>query len=412
MTLSPQLRAMLGVARSAAWIAGIQAINFLVPLAALPFLVRGLGVDQFSLYAVLMACAAFFVIFVDFSFNVTGPLRVRGAVAEGGLGALVLDSLLLKGGLILPASAVFLVVAMAVGAGALGAVLALAYGLTVTLSPRWVVYSLGRLGAYALLSGASRLAWLGVVIWRVRAPEDLSLLLALSVSAQAVTLLGSFALVWPRGGSEASVGRATRILREDLGQFGAIVATAAGRELNLVILSAFAAAPEVAGYALADRVRVLMVGLVAPVTQALYLAIVGGSGREAGFRGPASLLVLLAAAAGGAFVFVLAGPVVAVLGGGELAGAVPVLRVLCLLPFLTGLSAILGANTLLAEGRGDAYAASQMAVAALGVPLTVLAIARGGAVGAAWAAVALEAMLALVYALALRRAGLMQRVLR
>ena len=129
----------------------------------------------------------------------------------------------------------------------------------------------------------------------------------------------------------------------------------------------------------ADRVRVLMVGLVAPVTQALYLAIVGGSARE--IRGPASLLVLLAAAGGGALVFALAGPIVLALGGGELPGAVPVLRVLCLLPFLTGLTAILGANTLLAEGRGDAYAASQIAVALLGVPLAVLAMVQGGAGG-------------------------------
>jgi O-antigen/teichoic acid export membrane protein len=178
-----------------------------------------------------------------------------------------------------------------------------------------------------------------------------------------------------------------------------------------VILSVLVTAPEVASYALADRVRVLMVGLVAPVTQALYLAIVGGE-RGAGVRGPASLLVLLAAAGGGALVFALAGPIVLTLGGEALHGAVPVLRVLCLLPFLTGLTAILGANTLLAEGRGDAYAASQMRVAVLGVPLTMLAIAQAGAVGAAWAAVALEAALALLYALALRRSGLLARVLR
>ena len=153
-----------------------------------------------------------------------------------------------------------------------------------------------------------------------------------------------------------------------------------------------------------------MVGLVAPVTQALYLAIVGGSAREV--RGPASLIVLLAAAGGGAVVFALAGPIVQALGGGALPEAVPVLRILCLLPFLTGLTAILGANTLLAEGRGDAYATSQIAVALLGMPLAVLAIAGGGAVGAAWAAVAMEAGLALGYGLALRRSGLMARVLR
>ena len=50
-----RLRLLVGLARSAAWIAGIQAVNFLIPLAALPFIVRGLGVEQFSVYAVLMA---------------------------------------------------------------------------------------------------------------------------------------------------------------------------------------------------------------------------------------------------------------------------------------------------------------------------------------------------------------------
>lgn len=407
-------RALAGVARSAAWIAAIQAVNFLVPLAALPFLVRGLGVGQFSLYAVLMACAACLAIFADFSFNVTGPIRAGRARAEGRLAALLLDATLLKAALVVPAGAVFLLAAMAVaGAGPLDAALALGHGVLLTMTPRWLVYGLGRLGPFALLSAGSRLAWLGVVAWQVREPGDLTLVLAASALAQGATMAGSFVLVWPGGGgARPGLRGPARMLGEDLGQFGAILAASGARELNLLMLSAFAPAPDVASYALADRMRLLMVGLVAPVTQAIYLAIVGGNGRETGFRGPASLLVLVASAAGGALVFALAGPVVQVLGGGEVPGAVPVLRVLCLLPFLSGLTAILGTNTLLVEGRADAYAATQTAVALLGMPLTVLAIVRGGAVGAAWAAVAQEAALALLYALALRRSGLLARVLR
>ena len=150
---SERMRHLMGVARSAAWIAGIQAVNFLIPLAALPFIVRGLGVEQFSVYAVLMACATFLVVFADFSFNVTGPLRVRAAVAEGRLGTLVLDSMVLKGGLIVPGAVVFLAGALTLGgAGVLDATLALAFAVTVTMTPRWVVYSLGRLRAFALIS--------------------------------------------------------------------------------------------------------------------------------------------------------------------------------------------------------------------------------------------------------------------
>jgi PST family polysaccharide transporter len=411
---SERMRHLMGVARSAAWIAGIQAVNFLIPLAALPFIVRGLGVEQFSVYAVLMACATFLVVFADFSFNVTGPLRFRAAVAEGRLGTLVLDSMVLKGGLIVPAAVVFLAGALTlVGAGVLDATLALAFAVTVTMTPRWVVYSLGRLRAFAVISAVTRLAWFGAVVWQVRGPEDLSFLLTASVAAQAVTLAGSFAVVWPRGAQpEVDLRRPVRILGEDVGQFGAILAVSGGRELNLMILSALATAPEVASYALADRVRVLMVGLVAPVTQALFLAIAGTCEREAGFRGPASVLVLLAAAAGGGLIFAISVPLVHALGGGALPGAVPVLQVLCLLPFLNGLTAILGANTLLLEGRGNAYATSQLVVALLGIPLTVVAVAHAGPVGAAWSAVTQEATLATLYAVALRRSGLLARVLR
>ena len=146
--------------------------------------------------------------------------------------------------------------------------------------------------------------------------------------------------------------RPARILAEDVGQFGAILAAAGGRELNLVILSALVAAPEVASYALADRVRVLMVGLVAPVTQALFLAIVGracGAGDpRAGERPGAARRGLRR----GAVSSRSAGRSCYALGGGALPGAVPVLQVLCLLPFLTGLTAILGANTLLRRDGG------------------------------------------------------------
>jgi O-antigen/teichoic acid export membrane protein len=399
--IPPQL---LGVARSAVWIAGIQALNFLVPLAAVPFILRGIGVEGFSRYAVLMAFATVLVIFADFSFNVTGPIRARAALAEGRLAALLADSLVLKALLLLPGALVFL---LAAGAGG-DALLALGHALALALTPRWLVYSLGRLRPFALLSGASRLGWLAAVV--AGAAGDLLWLLAATAAAQAVTMAGSFVLVWP-GRAGPSLRRAARLFVADLGQFGAILAAAGGRELTLLILAALAAAPEVASYALADRVRVLMVGLVAPVTQALYLAIVEGAGVAA-FRGPASLLVLLAAGLGGAIVFALAGPIVLALGAGELPGAVPVLRILCLLPFLTGLTAILGPNTLLAEGRGRAFAASQVAVALVGVPLAVVAIAAGGAIGAAWGAVLVEAALAAAYALALRRAGLLGRVLR
>ena len=148
----------------------------------------GSGSRASRVYAVLMACAAVFVIFADFSFNVTGPLRVAG---RGGGGAARGAPCRLAG---------------AEGradrcrrrrsswrwwrAAGPEAALALAYALALTLTPRWLVYSLGRLrGVRAALGGEPAGVARGGGLAGAR-PGDLLWLLAVSVAAQAVTTGG------------------------------------------------------------------------------------------------------------------------------------------------------------------------------------------------------------------------------
>ncbi|WP_400075800.1 oligosaccharide flippase family protein [Winogradskyella sp. R77965] len=54
----------------------LQAVNYLLPILVLPFLVRVLGLDKFGLVMFAQSLAAFFIIAVDFGFEISGTREI------------------------------------------------------------------------------------------------------------------------------------------------------------------------------------------------------------------------------------------------------------------------------------------------------------------------------------------------
>jgi PST family polysaccharide transporter len=51
------------------WMYGLQGLNYLIPAAMLPYLVRVLGIEQYGLIAFTQAIAQYFIIATDYGFN-------------------------------------------------------------------------------------------------------------------------------------------------------------------------------------------------------------------------------------------------------------------------------------------------------------------------------------------------------
>lgn len=411
------LRRLAPVFNDALAITLIQAVNFLVPLAALPFLTRGLGVVQFGLYAAILNYSAYVVLLADYSFNMNGPLRVRSAQAGRSVLNLLLDSTLLKLALLVPGLAAFLLAAILVaGMPVDEALMAAALPAVTTLTPRWAVYGLGHLYRFFGLSLLVRLTWLGLVVWLVRSPADLLMLLGLSIVAQAVVGLCCFRLLWPEGEEAWQVDwrRPLRMFREDAALFGSTSAATAAKELNVLLLSAAQGVAVVSLYAVADRMRLALLGLSAPLTQALFLFVVRSKqmGSELdSVRTLAGGIVVLLVAAGCLAVFALAEPIVLVLAGPEFREAAGVLRLLCLVPPVATLNALIGLNTLVAEGYQADYARGQLWVALLSAPLALLLVFGLGLPGAALSALGMELLTTGFCLSAILRRGLLRKLI-
>src|SRR5665213_357953 len=51
------------------WLYGLQGLNYLIPAALLPYLVRVLGIEQYGLIAFAQAIAQYFILATDYGFN-------------------------------------------------------------------------------------------------------------------------------------------------------------------------------------------------------------------------------------------------------------------------------------------------------------------------------------------------------
>jgi polysaccharide transporter, PST family len=398
-------------------IVGIQAINFLTPMLILPFISRAFGVHEFGLYATLLSYGNYVILVADYAFNNKGPLRVHGAVRDKRLANLLVNSTILKLFLLIPVIIAFVIISAIVAKADLPTIVcAILIPITTTLTPRWVIYSLGKLYSFAVISAVSRFSWMILMIILVRSSDDLKLLLIATAISQAVILVLSFRQVWPKDEKTARVDfrEIYAILREDMGQFVATISGSFLREINVLVLSVSTSVGVVSIYAVADRIRYLITGLSSPITQSIFLYIVRENAKngEANqtVRAISSAVVVLFVFVGSALVFIFSDQIVMLFGGAGFTKASSILRILCFLPFFNTINSILGPNTLLAEGREKTYSHCQIIIGVIGVPLTVVMIYFLSAVGAAFATVILEVLLVVFYSFAILRYNLFRKV--
>lgn len=405
------------VGRNALAIILIQAINFLVPLAALPQISRALGLEAFGLYSIALAYGNYVILFCDFSFNINGPLFVANSMREKTLGAMTVDSLLLKILIALPVSVIFAVCITMATRASFGYVLAgLASALSVTLTPRWIMYGMDKLFRFATASIVTKGMWLLGTYLFIHEPGDMTLLLALTAVTQ--TLLAGACYVVILKDCETnwmpSRQRVWALFIRDGRQYLAVLSTSSLRDLALIVLSIVTTPAALSLFGLADRVRFAIMSVVAPVSQSLFLMTAraqAGVGETINqrVRAISNAMILFAALLGGVLVSNTAPLIVTLLAGPRFAEAASLLSILAFVPTFTALASILGVNTLLASGYGTAYANTQLRAVAISAPLLCGMAYVFGLKGAAFGALFAEITTSILLLCECIRHGILNR---
>lgn len=392
-------------------------VNQLLPLLALPFILGQVGADEFGIMIFTQAIAWYFVVLVEYGFNLTAvravaidrtnPASIRTTLYDVLATKLVLFclSLFLVSGIILAffgsstSTAYHLLIAMTLALGA-------------ALQPIWLFQGLEEFGLISVVQVGSRLACFGGIFLFVQDREDAYLaqfLMALPYCVNAVILLPIAVRRFgrpPRRGLRDWASASIATIRDGFDVFVSQLSTTLFSSTTTV-LSGVVLGTTISGYyGLAEKMIRGVAMLTSPIAEALYprlsteFASGGAADRWRAFDLVKRVLVIVGAAllTAGLVIIILADDVARILSFNG-AGTSEIQTTLCWLafvPLLIFVNNIFGVQVLLGLGFKHLY---RNAVLASGLLIPVLGCtlpALWGFVGFPIALFAGELLLALL----------------
>ena len=391
------------VAGNAATLYTAHLLGLVVPLITVPYLARVLRPEGWGLLVFAQSFGLWLVLILEYGFDLSGtravarvredPVRLRQVVS--GVQSAKIVVLFFLSPLVL---VVFLAVPLFrqnpeyllwawLFAGARG------------LSPNWYFFGRERMAVPAFLEAGGKIVWaLGVFIL-VKAPEDGWRVLAL----QAVAMGGAIAWMTWWMHREVPMGRprfrdGLRTLRESVGVAIFRCSTGLYVQGSAFILGLLAAPAAVAFFGGADRIIRAVVALIQPLSQAFFPRLshlVLKDPREAerllrlsllGIGGLGLVMGVTAFLAAPFLVDVILGP------GYE--SAIPILRVLAVLPPIIGVGTVFGIQWALPVGLERPFYTLVLLAGALNLVLALLLVPRLAAMGMAVSVLLAELLVA------------------
>jgi PST family polysaccharide transporter len=395
----------------------LQGLNYIIPIAVLPYLVRVLGMETYGLVAVAQAFAQYFNILTDYGFNFSATRSIAQSKDEPGqISRIFCCVFLIKISL------------TAVGFLALGCVLLtvprMRHDWTIyiyafvgivgnVLFPVWYFQGLERMRHISIITGATKTlsaVLLFVFVHHSRdgalavAIQSLGMLLAGAIGFAVCTRSADIDLQWP----------CWQDLRTCSAEGWHLFVSTASLSLytntNVFLVGMLAGNVQAGYFSAADRLVRATNGLVAPITQAVfpYISSLAPASSEAALAFIARSLKLMSGLAllPVITIFVLARPIAVLCFGYAADGAIPVMRWIAPLPFLVAVTSVLGVLTMLTFGLDKQFSRILIAAGILNLMVGIPLISRFAAQGAGASVLLTEAFVTVMMGLILRLNGI------
>jgi O-antigen/teichoic acid export membrane protein len=395
----------------------VQMLNYAAPLVTVPYLVRVLGPANFGVVSFAQGIVLYFDFATDYGFNFSATRAIAACGGEAGAISRIFWATFCAKCLLLCANALLfsLFVALIPQLRHLAPLFAVTflYVFGTTIFPLWLFQGLEKLKLAAALVGTARLFTVPALFLFVRAPGDYVKAGAIQASVEAIAAL--LALPWLINGArlvwrKPSVSDVINSLKQGWPLFLSGSALFVSTSNATVILGFTAGQAQVGYFSAADKLIKAAVAALNPIGQALYPHLTGIKMksqhqalrliRKSFFAmGTLSLLISLVT-------LLFAQPICDIVLGQSFSQSAAVLEWLAPLPFLLGLTNILGTQTMLVFEMDRAFTRIMLRNVAIALPVMVLASAWFGAVGAAAATSLMAMLLVAAMAATLRSQGL------
>lgn len=381
----------------------LQIANYIVPLALIPYLARVLGASGWGLIAFSQALGGYTGMIVEFGFYLSANREIaryrdqrqkRGEILAGVLGARVLLCILCIA-LSLPARIWIPVYRQQPELFWAG----LFWGLAQGFNMSWFFQGLERMRLVSAIETPAQIAGLISIFVFVHRPSQTWIVLLIQGLAYGLPALIEAFLAY----TEAPFLLPTRqFVREALWNGWKLFLYRGSLEgymrANALILGLFVSPGAVGYYSASEKISRASYRLLNPITQALFprLSYLLKNARDRAQR--LARIGILVVCTGGLslalFIFAAAPWIIRVVLGPAFEPAVPLLRILALIPVLVSIWQAYGTQWMLPLGLDRPFTIIMLVAGVTNIALALLLVPHYGDTGMAWVAVVAEAIVA------------------
>lgn len=395
----------------------LQGANYILPFIAVPYLVRVLGPEKFGLMAFAQAFIAFFIVFVDYGFNLSATQSIAvhrdnpRRVMEIFSAVMIIKCFFMLAGFLIMAGIVYIVP---------------------TFRTYWMLYWVSYLAVVGsvffptwLFQGMERMRDIATFTITVRALLIVGIFLyvndandyVIAAALQSATLVLAGILSWPvvlklLADHPRMPSRALLVaeLRSGWHVFVSISATNLYTASNTIILGLIAGNTAVGYFSAAEKIIKAMHGLWQPISQAIYPHI---STMAAQSRTHALVFIQKSLYWLGAItfisslsLFIFAEPIVTLVLGSQFYASISLVRWMAFLPVIIVFSNVLGIQTMLTFGFKKAFSRVLVYCGLFNIVIIWPLVYMEGARGAAIAVLLTEILVTLLMGIFLARRGI------
>ncbi len=255
----------------------LQLINYIVPLVTFPYLVRVLGVEQFGLFAFVMAVINYGVIITDYGFDLTATKHISSHSGDRERINEVFSSvILIKAAMAFTFLLLLILLIVTVEKFSAHAELYyIAFGVVVgqVLFPGWFFQGIEKMRYITILNALSKILFAAAIFMFVHSSDDLSLVLLSNALGGIVAGVAALRVAHSRFGVRFSLQPLHRLrfyLHDAWYIFTSRVAVQLYQSINLIILGFFASNAVVGYYSVAEKIVQAIGTIMASMTRALY----------------------------------------------------------------------------------------------------------------------------------------------
>jgi PST family polysaccharide transporter len=372
----------------------LQGLNYIIPMATLPYLVRVLGIQMYGMIAFTQSFAQYFVVLTDYGFNFSATrYTAQNRSNPRRIADMFWRVLIVKGLLMLAGMVILALILLSVPRfRSQSSYFAIAYIAVVggVLFPQWYFQGTEKMKHISVMTGSARIITSALLFVTVHSPKDtLRALALLSAGPLLAGLIGMYVsirelrpgVIWP------SWVELWETAKDGWHLFISTAAISLYTNTNVFLVGLIAGVAQAGYFSAAEKLIRAISGLIGPISQAFFPHVnsLASQGKDLALRFISQTLRLtsLITLVPSLVMLFFPGPIAHLIFGQAVSGSPPIIRWIALLPFLIAVSNALGIQTMLTFGLDRQF--SRILIGAgllnlvMAVPLIHLFAARGAA---------------------------------